>query len=79
MPSSPDDAHPFDESAETIRRKERELAETEARSARRERMRDRLLVLRIIFVLITLVTGNPVYRWTDRGIEWVMEHLRESE
>lgn len=79
MPPSPDDANPFDESAEKIRRKERELAETEARLARRERMADRLLILRIVFVLVTLVTGNPVYRWADRGIEWVSEHLRESE
>ncbi|WP_112466045.1 hypothetical protein [Streptomyces triticisoli] len=79
MPSSPDDDHPFDESAEKIRRKERELAETEVKLARREWMADRLMILRIVFALVALVTGNPVYRWADRGIEWVMEHLRESE
>jgi hypothetical protein len=79
MPSSPDDDHPSDESAEKIRRKERELAETDVKLARRERMADRLLILRIVFALVALVTGNPAYRWADRGIEWVVEHLRESE
>ncbi|MFF7484932.1 hypothetical protein ACH4LS_05275 [Streptomyces luteogriseus] len=79
MPSPPDDDHPSDESAEKIRRKERELAEAEDKLARRKRVADRLLILRVLLALVALVTGNPAYRWADRSIEWVMEHLRESE
>ncbi|MET7291265.1 hypothetical protein ABZS79_03740 [Streptomyces griseoloalbus] len=79
MPSSPDDDHPLDECAEKIRRKERELTANEVKSARRERMANRLLILRIAIALVALVTGNPAYRWAGRGIEWVTEHFRESK
>lgn len=78
MSSTPEGDRPSGASAEETRRKERELAETEMKVARRERIADRLLILRILFVLVELVTGNPAYRWAARSVEWVVEHLRES-
>ncbi|MFE7070428.1 hypothetical protein ACFU96_10105 [Streptomyces sp. NPDC057620] len=79
MPSSPESTHPFDESAEEIRRKERELAEAEVKLVHRERIVNRLRILQMIFSLVALVTGNPAYRWAARCTQWAMELFRDSE
>ncbi|MFI0914806.1 hypothetical protein [Streptomyces abikoensis] len=79
MPSSLESDHPFDESAEEIRRKERERAEVEAKLARRERMKDQLRILQMISSLIALATGDPAYRWVARCVQWVMERFGDSE
>ncbi|MFH9675111.1 hypothetical protein ACH4L5_22975 [Streptomyces sp. NPDC017405] len=79
MPSSPESDRPFDESAEEIRRKERELAVAEVKLARRERIVNRLRILQMIFSLVALATGNPAYRWAARGAQWVMERFRDSD
>jgi hypothetical protein len=79
MPSSPEFDRPFDESAEEIRRKERELAEAEGKLVRREQIVNRLRILQMIFSLVALATGNPTYRWAARCVQWAMERFRDSE
>ncbi|WP_329225706.1 hypothetical protein [Streptomyces canus] len=79
MPSSPESTHPFDESTEEIRRKERELAEAEGKLMRRERIVNRLRIMQMIFSLVALATGNPTYRWVARCAQWAMERFRDSE
>ncbi|MFJ2769694.1 hypothetical protein [Streptomyces sp. NPDC087300] len=77
MPSSPEFGRSADDPEEEIRRKEREREFFEAELERRRRMADRLLILRIVFVLVEAVTGNPIYRWAHRFIKWVIDLLRD--
>ncbi|MET9385807.1 hypothetical protein ABZY09_33245 [Streptomyces sp. NPDC002928] len=79
MLSSPEPDRSSEESAEEERQKDQELAEAEIKLARRKRMKDRLRILQIVFTLVAAVTGNPVYRWAARGIQWVMELIRDSK
>ncbi|KIF73414.1 hypothetical protein QR77_04445 [Streptomyces sp. 150FB] len=79
MLPSPERDHSSEESAEEKRQKDRELAEAEIKLARLKRMKDRLRFLQMAFTLIAAVTGNPVYRWAARGIQWVMELIRDSK
>ncbi|KJY42860.1 hypothetical protein VR41_05845 [Streptomyces sp. NRRL B-1568] len=72
MPSSPESDRPFDESAEEIRCKERELTEAEVKLARRKRMVDRLRILQTFFTLVALATGHPAYRWATRCAQRVI-------
>ncbi|MEW2316344.1 hypothetical protein [Streptomyces bauhiniae] len=79
MSSSPKSDRPFDQSLEENRRKERELAEAQGKSTRRERMVNRLRILQMISSLVALATGNPTYRWVAKCAQWAMDRFWDSE
>ncbi|MEU6824791.1 hypothetical protein ABZ921_29530 [Streptomyces atriruber] len=79
MPSTPESDRPSGDPEEELRRKERELEIAEAERERRRRVEDRLLILRMVFVVVEAVTGNSIYRWAHRFIKWVIDLLRDSD
>ncbi|MEV0121486.1 hypothetical protein AB0I16_07990 [Streptomyces sp. NPDC050703] len=79
MPSFSDSDRPSDESAEELRRKERELAEAEAKAGRRLRVANRLLAVRVALAAAEALTGNPAYRSAGIAVQWAVDRLHDPE
>ncbi|MFF1376789.1 hypothetical protein [Streptomyces sp. NPDC058308] len=67
-----------DEPDEEIRRKERELAEREAKVARRERAATGLWILRAAIAAAEAAHGNPAYRAAGHAVRWVIDRLQDD-
>ncbi|MEU7646252.1 hypothetical protein [Streptomyces huasconensis] len=79
MPSFPEPGHSSDESADEIRREEREIAEARANAARRQRIATWLRVAQVGCAAEEARTGNPAYRGLSLTLQWAIDRLQDPQ
>ncbi|MFH8565002.1 hypothetical protein [Streptomyces sp. NPDC017988] len=79
MSSFSEPGHPSDESADEVRRKEREIAAAEANAARRQRMANWLRVAQVGCAAAEAKTGDPAYRALGMTLQLAIDRLQNSE